>query len=129
MKHVKKLSSYLFILLYLLPSVGLQVDLTYCCGQLKTIGITHEAKTPSPNCCTMSNIQETCDTQIELIVPQELLEALATETSEIDQPSNVLAPRFGIKNQLQLHSKIHSFHLHTYLTKPPTQAQLQVFLC
>lgn len=128
-KHMTKLCTYLFALLYMLPSIGLHIDLTYCCGQLEKIDIAHEATSTTTNCCKMSRIQETCDTKVELIVPQKLLEALATETSEIDQPSNVLAPRFGVKNQLLLPRNNRLFYHNTYLSKSPTQAQLQVFLC
>ncbi len=50
---MKKLSAILVSFLFLLPSIGLHIDLKHCCGGVETIGIAHQAALAVSECCDM----------------------------------------------------------------------------
>ena len=125
---MKKLQAYILTFLFLLPSVGVHLDLTFCCGQLDTIGISHQTTVSLSDCCTIST-GKSCDTNLELIMPQQLLDVATADVLDFPSLTVTTLSYQGVRNSIDTTLKTTAFfHIEDY-REPPTQAGLQVFLC
>jgi hypothetical protein len=125
---VKKLQAYILTFLFLLPSVGMHLDLTFCCGQLDTIGISHQTTVSLSDCCSIST-GKSCNTNVELVMPQQILDIAAADVLDFPSLTVTTLPYRGERNSIDTMLKTTAFfHIEDY-REPPTQAGLQVFLC
>jgi|TARA_B110000259_G_scaffold35112_1_gene39248 hypothetical protein len=124
---MKKLLAIIVSFLFMLPSIGLHIDLKHCCGGVENIGISHQAAVAISECCDVNKTQS-CENNLELVVPQHLVDASLANSVEI--PSLVvlhLPFQTFIPVAVSLH--ISEFHYRENSPEPPSQALLQVFLC
>jgi hypothetical protein len=124
---MKKLIAIIVSFLFLLPSVGLHIDLKHCCGGLENIGISHQAAVTISECCDVNKTQS-CENNMELVVPQHLVDASLTSSVEI--PSLVIL-HLPFQAFIPVADSLHisEFHYRETSPEPPSQALLQVFLC
>jgi hypothetical protein len=71
---MKKLLAIIVSFLFMLPSIGLHIDLKHCCGGVENIGISHQAAVAISECCDVNKTQS-CENNLELVVPQHLVDA------------------------------------------------------
>jgi hypothetical protein len=115
-------------LLFLMPSVGVHLDLTFCCGNLDTVSVVHSPQPETTNCCVMAQ-GKSCNTSIELIVPQKLLDASPSEnTPKLSSPYTPLA-FITIGNNPNTNHNKNAYDITPRCNKPPSCSMLQVFLC
>ena len=125
---MKKLQAFILTFLFLLPSVGVHLDLTFCCGQLDTIGISHQTTVSLSDCCTIST-GNSCDTNVELIMPQQLLDVATSDILDFPSLTITTLPYHGVRNSIVTMLKTTAFFYIEDYGEPPTQVGLQVFLC
>jgi hypothetical protein len=124
---MKKFFAILLSFLFLLPSVGLHIDLKHCCGGVETIGISHQASVAVSECCDIQK-SASCESSLELIVPQNIMDASLTNTLEMPFSCVLLLPFQTVLSPTNTH---HKSEIKPILNpiEPPSQARLQVFLC
>lgn len=125
---MKKLLAYILTFLFLLPSIGLHLDLTYCCGQLDNIGISHQTAVSVSDCCTVST-GKSCDTNVEVIMPQQLLVLTTIEAIDFPSLTTIELPYLGFQNCKTNQLGFADQPLTEEWRDPPSQALFQVFLC
>jgi len=124
---MQKLSAILVSFLFLLPSIGLHIDLKHCCGGVETIGISHQATVAVSDCCDMQKTSS-CESTLELIVPQHIVDIYIVNSLEIPSLTTLHLPfQTFIPVAVSLH--ISESHFRETSPEPPSQALLQVFLC
>lgn len=128
MYQVKKLQAYILTFLFLLPSVGVHLDLTYCCGQLDNIGISHQAAVSVSDCCTIST-GKSCDTNVELIMPQQLLDVATADALDFPALTINELPYLGFQHSMATAHRSVASPRTAEWRGPPSQALFQVFLC
>ena len=125
---MKKLQAYILTFLFLLPSVGVHLDLTFCCGQLDRIEISHQTTASLSDCCTIST-SNSCSTNVELIMSQQLLDVATSDALDFPSPTIRTLPYQGTQNSaITVLEQATCFYSGNH-REPPNQAGLQVFLC
>jgi hypothetical protein len=126
-KQMKKLSAILVSFLFLLPSIGLHIDLKHCCGGVETIGINHQAALAVSECCDMQKTAS-CESTLELVVPQQIVDISIVSSVEIPSLTTLHLPFQTVPpiTVSTCHSKL---QYGDTIPEPPSQAELQVFLC
>ena len=124
---MKKLLAILVSFLFLLPSIGLHIDLKHCCGGVETIGITHQASLAVSECCDMQKTAS-CESTLELVVPQQIVDISIVSSVEIPSLTTLHLPFQTVPpiTVSTCHSKL---QYGDTIPEPPSQAELQVFLC
>jgi hypothetical protein len=124
---MKKFSAILVSFLFLLPSIGLHIDLKHCCGGVETIGISHQEAVAVSECCDMQKTAS-CESTLELIVPQHIVDISIVNSVEIPSLTTLHLPF-----QTLLPIAVSTYHSELQygetIPEPPSQAELQVFLC
>ena len=126
-KIMKKLVAIIVSFLFLLPSVGLHIDLKHCCGGVETIGISHQAAVAVSDCCDMQKTAS-CESNLELIVPQHIVDASLVNSVEVPSTAVLHLPFRGVISLAISHYSSERIYS-AIAPETPTQALLQVFLC
>jgi hypothetical protein len=113
--------------LFLLPSVGLHIDLKHCCGGVETIGISHQASVAVSECCDIQKT-ESCESTLELIVPQHIVDISLVSSTEMPSLTIIHLP-FHTILPLAVSPYYSELQYGETISEPPSQAELQVFLC
>jgi hypothetical protein len=124
---MKKLLAIIVSFLFLLPSVGLHIDLKHCCGGLENIGISHQAAVAVSECCDMQKTAS-CESTLELIVPQHIVDISIVSSVEIPSLTTLHLP-FHTILPLTVSTCHSELQYGETIPEPPSQAELQVFLC
>jgi hypothetical protein len=64
---VKSISNIILAVLFVLPTLGVHIDLTHCCGGLEKIGFTHSVNVSVSECCD-AELMEECIQMSEIIM-------------------------------------------------------------
>ena len=114
------------------PSVGFHFDLTYCCGNLETIGLNYTLHLEVEDCCEgrdMMEQMEDCMDEVEIITSP----SYSVFTSSIQPSADIIAIpvvfRFWISKKVAIQPR--SFIQSLALESPPPELyiQHQSFLC
>ena len=124
---MKKLLAIIVSFLFLLPSVGLHIDLKHCCGGLENIGISHQAAVAVSECCDMQKTAS-CESTLELIVPQHIVDISIVSSVDIPSLTTLHLP-FHTILPLTVSTCHSELQYGETIPEPPSQAELQVFLC
>ena len=125
---MKQFLSIALVFFFLLPSIGLHIDMSQCCGSIENLGISHSAKIEISSCCHPQK-SASCQEEKE-IVQSPVYQDLASEGSfELQN-----APIFDLPVKLNCQELLVSeityqtpfFSFDNVRLKP---SFLQVFLC
>jgi len=125
---VKQIQAYILAFLFLLPGVGLHLDLSFCCGQLDSIAITHQTSDSISDCCSI-DVGESCGTKVELILPQQLIDVATADALDFPALQVIRIPYLKAPQPISITSIVADHPYGEESKEPPTQAGLQVFLC
>lgn len=125
---LKSLISIWLVLLLLLPSIGWHVDLTFCCGIISEIEISHKSKTPADNCCHTTE-KPSCTEKAELCQTPVYQNILAQ--NGVKTPSSPALTVINYRPLEKLHQVSYSNWSNTHQSIPTAEHQsiFQVFLC
>ena len=126
---MKQLFSIALIILFMLPSVGVHFDLSFCCGNLEEVGISHTIDLEVNECCETLK-QEGCMTSNEIIVPPAQQDFVSTQVA-LTIPAVVTLPYLLAHiEHIEFDTKLNSRSiLHHQPPVSHTPSFLQVFLC
>lgn len=126
---MKQLSAIVLSLLFLLPTIGVDIDLTHCCGDLQEVGITHQLNLTVTDCCDMEQDAD-CMESTELKQPP--VQLTFSTASEVQIPLDYSLIIFTAFNPFSQEKKNQSQPIEATdkrLRKAPPLSLLQVFLC
>lgn len=112
----------------LLPSIGLHIDLTHCCGDLENIGISHNVNLNVSECCDPEPAMA-CRSNSEIQIPPLHLDFISVETAHI----SAVALHAEQTTEKQILHTQQSYTCYSILPipelRPRHQSEFQVFLC
>jgi len=126
---VKQIFSIALIILFMLPSVGVHFDLSFCCGNLEEVGISHTMGLEVNECCKTLK-HDGCMTSNEIIVPPAQQDFVSTQVA-LTIPAVVALPYLLAHiEHIEFETKLNSTNiLHHHPPEYHTPSFLQVFLC
>jgi hypothetical protein len=129
---LKKVFSIALSILLLLPSIGFHFDLTYCCGNLETIGILHDVHLELEDCCEGRDMMEQmqdCMDEVEIITSPSYSVFTSSVKPTVDVLTIPVVHYFFIEKEETCEAL--TFDANNDLKPPPPELyiQHQSFLC
>lgn len=125
---MKKLQAYILTILFLVPSVGIHLDMSHCCGSIENLGISHSANIELGSCCHIEKT-EACDTQNEIIQAPVYQDLSVLSELAIDSPATLILPFYSAVYATIYSTPFVSQNSDTAIETRHSQSFLQVFLC
>ena len=125
---MKKIVNIVIAFLFLLPTVGLHIDFTHCCGDIQGLGISHQVNLSVSQCCDIDN-EASCGQGSEFSQPPVYQNIDVQNKVEIPaNPAGPIVCRFISRNTYTAGRYELSDRLIFSLKSPP-RSLFQVFLC
>lgn len=125
---MKKFFSIVLALVFMLPSVGVHIDFTHCCGELTDLSISHGLNVSVTECCEIEQ-QATCQERSEIAQSPVYQSLNLTESFQV--PPVYTVPFSSIVLNADLYASFKINHLEEKSVLPDKQSLslFQVFLC
>ncbi len=112
----------------MLPSIGVHIDFTQCCGELTGVGISHELNVNVTECCDMDQ-QAACQESSEITQPPVYNNLSVSEAFQVPAAHIVLFSSFVFDNKPPISLKTNELEENSALPKKQILSLFQVFLC